>query len=238
MASSDNSNSFAKPLDFDDTAKKFYKALSALQRESNNIQKEDIEKLLRSALGFAAPDAKCTGSLHDTSSFLHSDDNSRLHTTFESNKDSDTRSNHSEQSASTFTSTASTDLQNKRDGGVTIMRKLHPSRTLYRWQSKLAGHHEEIPIVYHQNMARQYPATDRTPQQLDKRNRNNEAAPVSRAKSRMAEAVLEKEAEELEAANTSIKKTIASQLAYANELCTMLGHAKSRSLGGGPEQMR
>lgn len=91
MASSDNSNSFAKTLDFDDTARKFYKALSALQRQSNST------------------------------------------------------------------------------------------------------------------------VTDRTPQQLDKRHRNNEAARVSRAKSRMAEAVMQKQAAELEAANTSIKKTIASQ---------------------------
>ena len=102
------------------------------------------------------------------------------------------------------------------------MKKLHPSRPLSRWHSLVAANNEEIPIVYHKSMARQFPIKDRTPEQMEKRRRNTEAARVSRAKTKMAEIMMEKEASELNTANTSIKQMIASQLAYANELCKLL----------------
>uniref|UniRef100_A0A182TKY0 BZIP domain-containing protein n=1 Tax=Anopheles melas TaxID=34690 RepID=A0A182TKY0_9DIPT len=203
----------------DDTVSKLYTGLSALQQQSKNFQKRDIEQLLKAALGCADSTQKHTPS-SDTSSFLHSDDSndsSRLLIASESNH-SDTQSNHSEQSESsgaTVNSTASS-------RGVTIMKKLHPSRPLSRWHSLVAANNEEIPIVYHKSMARQFPIKYRTPRQMEKRRRNTEAARVSRAKTRMAEVMMEKEASELDTANRSIKEMIASQLANANELCMLL----------------
>uniref|UniRef100_A0A182PDP8 eIF-4F 25 kDa subunit n=1 Tax=Anopheles epiroticus TaxID=199890 RepID=A0A182PDP8_9DIPT len=87
---------------------------------------------------------------------------------------------------------------------------------------------EEIPVVYHKSMARQFPAKDRTPEQMEMRRRNTEAARISRAKSKMAEMMMEKEATELSTVNTSIKRMIASQLAYANELCALLDIPKQQ----------
>uniref|UniRef100_A0A6E8WAD8 BZIP domain-containing protein n=1 Tax=Anopheles coluzzii TaxID=1518534 RepID=A0A6E8WAD8_ANOCL len=197
----------------DDTVSKLYTGLSALQQQSKNFQKRDIEQLLKAALGCADSTLKYTPS-SDTSSFPHSDDSndsSRLLIASESDH-SDTQSNHSEQSEST--------LHNSR--GDTIMKKLHPSRPLSRWHSLVAANNEEIPIVYHKSMARQFPIKDRTPEQMEKRRRNTEAARVSRAKTKMAEIMMEKEASELNTDNTSIKQMIASQLAYANELCKLL----------------
>ncbi|EGK96633.1 AGAP013485-PA [Anopheles gambiae str. PEST] len=197
----------------DDTVSKLYTGLSALQQQSKNFQKRDIEQLLKAALGCADSTLKYTPS-SDTSCFPHSDDSndsSRLLIASESDH-SDTQSNHSEQSEST--------LNNSR--GDTIMKKLHPSRPLSRWHSLVAANNEEIPIVYHKSMARQFPIKDRTPEQMEKRRRNTEAARVSRAKTKMAEIMMEKEASELNTANTSIKQMIASQLAYANELCKLL----------------
>uniref|UniRef100_A0A182SAH8 eIF-4F 25 kDa subunit n=1 Tax=Anopheles maculatus TaxID=74869 RepID=A0A182SAH8_9DIPT len=54
------------------------------------------------------------------------------------------------------------------------------------------------------------------------RRRNTEAARISRAKLKMAELLMEKEASELSTANTAFKHMIASQLVYANELRKML----------------
>uniref|UniRef100_A0A182WX33 eIF-4F 25 kDa subunit n=1 Tax=Anopheles quadriannulatus TaxID=34691 RepID=A0A182WX33_ANOQN len=168
------------------------------EQQSKSFQKRDIEQLLKAALGCADSTQKYTPS-SDTSSFLHSDDSndsSRLLIASESDH-SDTQSNHSEQSESsgtTFTSTTST-LNDSRS--VTVMKKLHPSRPLSRWHSLVAANNEEIPIVYHKSMARQFPVKDRTPEQMEMRRRNTEAARVSRAKSKMAEVMMEKEASEL-----------------------------------------
>ncbi|EAU77657.1 AGAP007170-PA [Anopheles gambiae str. PEST] len=228
MASKDsNKPSPTRVPNIDDTVSKLYTGLSALQQQSKSFQKRDIEQLLKAALGCADSTQKYTPS-SDTSSFLHSDDSndsSRLLIASESDH-SDTQSNHSEQSESsgaTFTSTTST-LNDSRS--VTVMKKLHPSRPLSRWHSLVAANNEEIPIVYHKSMARQFPVKDRTPEQMEMRRRNTEAARVSRAKSKMAEVMMEKEASELGAANTSIKEMIASQLAYANELCKLLDMPK------------
>uniref|UniRef100_A0A2Y9D351 BZIP domain-containing protein n=1 Tax=Anopheles merus TaxID=30066 RepID=A0A2Y9D351_ANOME len=215
--------SSARIPNIDDTVSKFYTGLSALQQQTKSFQKRDIEQLLKAALGCADSTQKYTPS-SDTSSFLHSDDSndsSRLLIASESDH-SDTQSNHSEQSGSsgaTFTSTTST-LNDSRP--VPTMKKLHPSRPLSRWHALVAVNNEEIPIAYHKSMARQFPVKDRTPEQMEARRRNNDASRVSRAKSRMAEVMMQKEASELDIANTFIKEMIASQLAYANELCKLL----------------
>ncbi|EAU77656.1 AGAP007171-PA [Anopheles gambiae str. PEST] len=218
MASNDSTQkpSSERIPNIDDTVSKFYNGLCTLQQQSKNLQKRDIEQLLKAALGCADSIQKYTPS-SDTSSFLHSDD---------SNDSSQlliaSGSDHSEQlesSGETFTSTTST-LNDSRP--VPTMKKLHPSRPLSRWHALVAVNNEEIPIAYHKSMARQFPVKDRTPEQMEARRRNNDASRVSRAKSKMAEQMMEKEASELDTANTSIKEMIASQLAYANELCKLL----------------
>uniref|UniRef100_A0A182YTJ3 BZIP domain-containing protein n=1 Tax=Anopheles stephensi TaxID=30069 RepID=A0A182YTJ3_ANOST len=129
----------------------------------------------------------------------------------------ETQSNHSEGSESSGANSSINGAQ----ALMQLKSSLEP-RPLKRWSAVVTLKNTKIPVVYHKSMARQFPSKERTPEQMEMRRRNTEAARLSRAKMKMAEMMMEKEASELSTANAAIKHKIASQLVYANELRKML----------------
>lgn len=76
-----------------------------------------------------------------------------------------------------------------------------------------------IPVVYHRNMAREFPGTEtRTPEQQIQRKRNTEAARQSRAKAKVLEQLVENESKEAHFENVNSKRILAAQHTYANLL--------------------
>uniref|UniRef100_A0A182R162 eIF-4F 25 kDa subunit n=1 Tax=Anopheles farauti TaxID=69004 RepID=A0A182R162_9DIPT len=145
------------------------------------------------------------------------DEDNRLQIAWEG-ETSETQSNHSEGSESSGTaSSSSAPPSSAMVAANTIVR--HP---LSRWNALITLQNREIPVVYHKNMARTFPGTARTPEQLEMRRRNTEAARISRAKAKMAEMLMEKEAADLGATNEAVKRMVAAQLVYANALCRLL----------------
>lgn len=83
----------------------------------------------------------------------------------------------------------------------------------------------QIPVVYHKNMARQFPETHgKTEQQKIQRKKNTEAARQSRAKAKMLETIVESECRQAATENVNAKRMIATQRAYANTLLKLMGH--------------
>ncbi|XP_050094127.1 uncharacterized protein LOC126576869 [Anopheles aquasalis] len=81
----------------------------------------------------------------------------------------------------------------------------------------------KIPIVYHRNMARTFPGHDtRTPEQQRQRQRNTEAARISRAKTKLLEQLMEKEMRDVAAINANRKRMVATQREYVNRLANLL----------------
>ncbi|XP_063702354.1 uncharacterized protein LOC134832300 [Culicoides brevitarsis] len=80
-----------------------------------------------------------------------------------------------------------------------------------------------IPVVYHKNMARQFPeAQGKTAQQKIQRKKNTEAARQSRAKAKILETIVESECRQAATENVNAKRMIATQRAYANTLLKLL----------------
>ncbi|XP_049298394.1 uncharacterized protein LOC125771633 [Anopheles funestus] len=143
-----------------------------------------------------------TSTLSDNSSYLESDDScdsGRL------------------QIAWSGTNSTSNDAQSMMFYSNSL--RSHP---LKRYNALISMTDAKIPIVYHKSMARQFPTIERTPEQMEMRRRNTEAARVSRSKMKMAELLMQQEANELSTANTTHKQMIASQLVYANTLSKLL----------------
>lgn len=83
----------------------------------------------------------------------------------------------------------------------------------------------QLPVVYHKNMARQFPeAHGKTEQQKLQRKKNTEAARQSRAKAKILETIVESECRQAATENVNAKRMIATQRAYANTLLQMLGN--------------
>ncbi|XP_058065721.1 uncharacterized protein LOC131215350 [Anopheles bellator] len=81
----------------------------------------------------------------------------------------------------------------------------------------------EMSLVYHGNMARKFPGLEnRTPEQQKQRQRNTEAARISRAKTKLLEQLVEKETQEVSTTNTRSKRMVAAQLVYVNTLADLL----------------
>lgn len=81
----------------------------------------------------------------------------------------------------------------------------------------------QIPVVYHKNMARQFPESHgKTEQQKIQRKKNTEAARQSRAKAKILETIVESECRQAATENINAKRMIATQRAYANTLLKML----------------
>uniref|UniRef100_A0A182Y8W3 Uncharacterized protein n=1 Tax=Anopheles stephensi TaxID=30069 RepID=A0A182Y8W3_ANOST len=160
-----------------------------------------------------------TTARSDNSSYFESDDScdsGRLQLACDGDN-SETQSNHSEGSESSGANSSTNGAQML----MQVKSSLEP-RPLKRWNAVITLENAQIPIVYHKSMARQYPSKDRTPEQVEICHRNTEAARLSRAKTKLAELMMEKEASELSTANTAIKHMIASQLVYANALRKLL----------------
>lgn len=82
----------------------------------------------------------------------------------------------------------------------------------------------QIPVIYHKNMARQFPeAHGKTEQQKLQRKKNTEAARQSRAKAKILENIVESECRQAAMENVNAKRMIATQRAYANTLLNLLG---------------
>lgn len=85
----------------------------------------------------------------------------------------------------------------------------------------------QIPVVYHKNMARQFPeAQGKTEQQKLQRKKNTEAARQSRAKAKILETLVESECRQAATENVNAKRMIATQRAYANSLLQLLHSEK------------
>ncbi|XP_052861600.1 uncharacterized protein LOC128268520 [Anopheles cruzii] len=81
----------------------------------------------------------------------------------------------------------------------------------------------EMSLVYHGNMARKFPGLEnRTPEQQKQRQRNTEAARISRRKTKLLEQLVEKETQEVSSTNTRSKRMVAAQLVYVNTLTDLL----------------
>lgn len=83
----------------------------------------------------------------------------------------------------------------------------------------------QIPVVYHKNMARQFPESHgKTEQQKIQRKKNTEAARQSRAKAKLMETIVESECRQAATENVNAKRMIATQRAYANSLLRLIGN--------------
>lgn len=82
----------------------------------------------------------------------------------------------------------------------------------------------QIPMVYHKNMAREFPeAHGKTEQQKLQRKKNTEAARQSRAKAKVLETIVESECRQAATENINAKRMIATQRSYANTLLQLIG---------------
>ncbi|XP_050075517.1 uncharacterized protein LOC126562954 [Anopheles maculipalpis] len=169
-------------------------------KASQNIGMEMLSKKLQ----HSTTTTRSSTARSDSSSFMDSEDScdgSRLQIAFNSRKSNS--SNYDTQAL------------------MHLKSSLEP-RPLKRWGAEVTLQNGKIPLFYYKSMARQFPTKERTPEQMEMRRRNTEAARLSRAKMKMAELMMEKEATELSTENTGIKQMIASQLVYANELRKLL----------------
>uniref|UniRef100_A0A182IX64 BZIP domain-containing protein n=1 Tax=Anopheles atroparvus TaxID=41427 RepID=A0A182IX64_ANOAO len=191
-----------------------------LSLDWSRLQREAAAAAHRAENSYS-PDANTTTTSEDTSA-----DGSRLQIAWES-EHSETLSHQSECSESSETMVSSSVASRASSGSSGKKTKL--PRTIIgrrsatrRWTNLLASQNVEIPMVYHRNMARQFPAHERTPAQLEQRRRNTVAARLSRAKMKMAEILMEQEQEDVNAENISVKRAVAAKLVYANALRSLL----------------
>jgi hypothetical protein len=81
-----------------------------------------------------------------------------------------------------------------------------------------------LPFKYHKNMARHFPNSKvRTPEEQRLRQKNTEAARLSRIKSKIMETVMDSDIKKNLRENFSSKRTVAAQHVYANMLLEILG---------------
>jgi hypothetical protein len=81
-----------------------------------------------------------------------------------------------------------------------------------------------LPFKYHKNMARHFPNSKvRTPEEQQLRQKNTEAARLSRIKSKIMESMMDTDIKKNLQENFNSKRTIASQRIYANMLLEILG---------------
>jgi hypothetical protein len=81
-----------------------------------------------------------------------------------------------------------------------------------------------LPIKYHKNMARHFPSSKvRTPEEQRLRQKNTEAARLSRIKARIMETVMDSDIMKNLRENFRSKRTVATQRVYANMLLEILG---------------
>lgn len=80
-----------------------------------------------------------------------------------------------------------------------------------------------VPTSYNPNMARQFPAVERTEEEQKIRDKNTLAARNSRAKAKSKAAALEEEYKEAYGTHINHLRSLAAKMTYANELCNTLG---------------
>ncbi|ETN59647.1 hypothetical protein AND_008783 [Anopheles darlingi] len=159
-----------------------------------------------------------TGTISDDSAA----DEGRLQIAWDGTDEHSEDETESESGRSTVVSLALPNRRSSRAAPYTNRRMvstLMPSKTL---PSKvLEG--TKFPIVYHRNMARTFPGHEtRTPEQQRQRQRNTEAARISRAKTKLLEQLMEREMQDVAATNTNRKRMVASQREYVNRLAELL----------------
>ncbi|XP_053674298.1 uncharacterized protein LOC128724601 [Anopheles nili] len=150
-----------------------------------------------------------------------SDDDGRLQIAWEEEQNT-TQSTHSEESQSTETSSTRSSIGKSIQDTILKDLQLYNRSPLNRWSSMITLQNHQLPIIFHKNMARNYPTVNRTPEQLETRRRNTEAARISRAKTKMAQRMMEKEAEELSVTNSAVKRVVAARLVYVNAINKLL----------------
>uniref|UniRef100_A0A182MQH8 Uncharacterized protein n=1 Tax=Anopheles culicifacies TaxID=139723 RepID=A0A182MQH8_9DIPT len=111
-------------------------------------------------------------------------------------------------------------LTNNDDQSISLLK--NSTDPLKRYNALLELTDAKIPVVYNKRMVRKFPTKDRTPEEVEMRRRYTESNQIFRSRIKMAEHLMEKEANELSTANTAHKHMIASQLVYANELSKLL----------------
>ncbi|XP_053665560.1 uncharacterized protein LOC128714708 [Anopheles marshallii] len=205
----------AKPQEAEDTATSFTVGNPLQLKQSKASQNREIEARMDDVLSWTKKNRK-SAAWSDNSSYLESDDScdsNRLQIAWNGDNN-ETQSNHSEGSES---SGSTNDTQS-----MLHFKNSLQSHPLKRYNAVITMTEAKIPLIYHKSMARQFPSKQRTPEQMEMRRRNTEAARVSRAKMKMAELLMQKEANELSTANLTHKQMIASQLVYANALSKLL----------------
>ncbi|XP_053665996.1 uncharacterized protein LOC128715140 [Anopheles marshallii] len=202
----------AKPQEAEDTATSFTVGKPLQLKQSKASQMDDVLSWTRKDRNPVA--------WSDNSSYLETDDlhdSSRLQITWNGDNN-ETQSNHSEGSESSGSNSTNNDTQS-----LLHFKKSLQTDPLKRYKADITTTEAKSSLVYHKRMARQYSAKERTPEQTEMRRRNTEAARVSRAKVKMAEQLMQDEANDLSTVNTAYKQEIASLLTYANELSRRLG---------------
>ncbi|XP_050075452.1 uncharacterized protein LOC126562898 [Anopheles maculipalpis] len=190
-----------------------------LQLKQSKARQNIGMEMLSKKLQHSTTTTRSSTARSDSSSYMDSEDScdsSRLQIAWDADNN-ETQSNHSERSESSDANSFNYDTQ-----ALMHLKSSLETRPLKRWGAAVTLQNGKIPLFYHKSMARQFPTKERTPEQMEMRRRNTEAARLSRAKMKMAELMMEKEATELSTENTGIKQMIASQLVYANELRKLL----------------
>ncbi|XP_052898096.1 uncharacterized protein LOC128304894 [Anopheles moucheti] len=208
----------AKLQKAEDTASSFTVGKPLQLKQTKASQNGEIEERMDDVLSWTKTNRK-SAAWSDNSSYLESDDScdsSRLQIVWNGDNQ-ETQSNHSEGSESSGSNSTNNDTRS-----ILHFKNSLQTHPLKRYNAAITSAEAKISLIYHKSMARQFPTKERTPEQMEMRRRNTEAARVSRAKMKMAELLMQKEANELSTTNATHKQMIASQLVYANELSKLL----------------
>ncbi|XP_052898476.1 uncharacterized protein LOC128305184 [Anopheles moucheti] len=210
----------AKFQEAQDTSTSFTISNLLQLKQTNASQNGEIEARMDNVLSWTGKDRK-PAVWSDNSGYSESDDScdSRRQDIVWTGDNHETQSNHSDGSGSSGSNSTNNDTRS-------ILRFENSLQTnpLKRYNAAItdAEARDKISLFYHKSMARQFPTKERTPEQMEMRRRNTEAARVSRTKVKMAELLMQDEANELSTTNAFYKQMIASQLVYANELSKRL----------------
>ncbi|XP_052898471.1 uncharacterized protein LOC128305178 [Anopheles moucheti] len=202
----------AKFQEAQDTSTSFTISNLLQLKQTNTSQNGEIEARMDNVLSWTGKDRK-PAVWSDNSGYSESDDScdSRRQDIVWTGDNHETQSNHS-------------DSTNNDTRSILHFNNSLQTNPLKRYNAAItdAEARDKISLFYHKSMARQHPAKERTPEQMEMRRRNTEAARVSRTKAKMAELLMQDEANELSTTNAFYKQMIASQLVYANELSKRL----------------
>ncbi|XP_052898473.1 uncharacterized protein LOC128305180 [Anopheles moucheti] len=202
----------AKFQEAQDTSTSFTISNLLQLKQTNASQNGEIEARMDNVLSWTGKDRK-PAVWSDNSGYSESDDScdSRRQDIVWTGDNHETQSNHS-------------DSTNNDTRSILRFENSLQTNPLKRYNAAItdAEARDKISLFYHKSMARQFPTKERTPEQMEMRRRNTEAARVSRTKVKMAELLMQDEANELSTTNAFYKQMIASQLVYANELSKRL----------------